>query len=191
MLHLLIERYVKTQNIIQVAQERIETVQQVYERHTSEETMTKDGYQRRSESVLSKGNRTSETKIYQTGGKSKRSLAPRSLTYGLTGINENRAITSNNNENNQCLDLVRPMHSFQPDDAGQGIVSAMNQSITESPLIQKNGEAYIKRTVTTTTTTTTTTTVTEKVVIPATEIPTNSSFHSAMDAIDDGMFHAQ
>lgn len=172
---------------MQCAQERIESVQQVYEKHTSEETMTKDGYQRRSESILHKGNRTSETKVFQSGGKSRRSLAPKSLTYGFNGINEHRAINGSNSDNNRCLDLARPMHSFQEDESGNGIISAMNQSITQTPFMQKDGNAYLERTVTTTTTTTTT--VTEKVMIPTAAIP-NSPYLPAIETIDVGTFHA-
>lgn len=162
-------------------------MQQVYEKHSSEEIMTKDGYKRRSESILHKGNCTSETKVYQNGGNSRRPLAPKSLTYGLSGIDEHQAM---NSDNNRCLDLARPMHNFQPDGVGNGIISALNQSITESPLIQKNGMSYIERTVTTTTTTTTT--VKEKVIVaPTAENPVDSPFVSPMDTIDVGMFHVQ
>lgn len=167
---------------MQCAQERIETVQQVYEKHISEEKMTKDGYERRSESVMQKGNRTSETKVYQNVTP-RRSLAPKSLSYALTDINEHQAIDNNGDGKNKCLDLVGPNANAD----NNGIISAMNQSITNSPLIKKNGMAWYERTVTTTTTTTTT--VTEKVLVPPSQVP-NSPFVQTMDAIDVGMFSA-
>lgn len=115
----------------------------------------------------------------------KRSLAPKSLSYAANGVNEHQAI--GNNTNNGCLDLARPMHSFGADLHNNGIVSAINESVTNSPLMQTNGCKHFIRTVTTTTTTTTTKTVMENIMV-SDEIP-KSQFLLPMPVIDIGMFH--
>lgn len=153
----------------QYAQQRIETVQRVYEKHFSQDTVSKDGRKHTSkrESFVQK----EDQRLIVTP---RRSLAPKSLTYGLKGANGHQAI---NGTNNIGLELVEPAHNFDVADNFNGVVSTMDKSsIINSPLIQRNGFEYYEKTVTTTTTVT----VTKKVIGP-TDTAKDSSFSEPID----------
>lgn len=142
----------------QYAQQRIETVEQVYQKHTAEETISEDGrnYRSKHESFVEKRQSTVKNDNRLMANTPRRSLAPKSLSYALKGGNEQQAINVNNNIG---LELVKPVHNFGVDKHVDGVVSTIDQSIINSPVLQKNG--FYEKTVTTTTTTTVT--VTKKV----------------------------
>lgn len=129
-------------------------MERVYKKHTSEDTISKDGRCRTSkrESFMQKDNRL-------LVNSPRRSLAPRSLSYAHKGANEHQAININDNVG---LELVKPVHNFDDDEHVNGVVSTLDESIINSPLLQKNGFSYYEQTVTTTTTVT----VTKKVIVP-------------------------
>lgn len=136
---------------MQCAQERIEAVQEVYQKHWSEDKISKDGLKRTSKKESTIVKRDTQSKL-TISGTPRRLLAPKSLSYALKGDNKQQAM---NGKNNVGLELVKPVHNFDANGFDDGIVSTMDKSVINSPMLQKNGIAYFEQQTITTTTTTT------------------------------------
>lgn len=155
-----------TPNCVQCAQERIESVQEVYQKHWSEDKISKDGLKctSKSKSIVKTYNQANRMVINSP----RRSLVPKSLSYALTPAKKHHATNGNNNVG---LELVKPVHNFDANGFGDGVVSTIDESIISSPILRKNGVAYYeKKTITTTTTTTTATTkmiTLQKIMVPS------------------------
>lgn len=162
-----------TTTTTQCAQHQIESMHRVYQKHFTEETVSKDGrkHTMKHESFVQQENRLMVNSP-------RRSLAPKSLSYGLKGANNHQAINVNNNIG---MELVKPVHNFDADKPVSGVVSTIDESIINSPLLQKNGFEYYHQTITTTTTETVTRTVVRS-------INTATEDSSILEPIDVGKF---
>lgn len=126
--------------LLQCAQQRIESVQEVYQKHWSQDKVSEDGLERTStkESIVKQAN-------LLTINTPRRSLAPKALSFALRGANKNVG-----------LELVKPVQNFDANNRVSGVVSKIDEAIINSPILQKDGGQYIEQKITTTTTTTTT-----------------------------------
>lgn len=101
------------------------------------------------------------------------------MSHAIKGANEHQAI---NVGNNVGLELVPAVYNFNNNGlvggGGGGTVATIDESIINSPLIQKNGHLYFEQTVTTTTITTT--------KIEVKNHPTHEA--QGLDSIDVGKF---
>lgn len=159
-------------NSLQHAQERIETVQEVYQKHWTEDKISEDGRHRTSTtgSIVKQANQqTKQTSLMINSPR--RTLAPKSLSHALKAANLHQPAL--NGKNNVGLELVKPVHNFAGNGFDDAFVSTIDESIVNSPILRKNGLRYYeKRIITTTTTTTTTKTETlEECIVPTNGVP--------------------
>lgn len=135
-------------------------MQEVYKERWSEDKISEDGRHHTSKkgSIVKQTASQLKTQLLSTP---RRLLAPKSLSYGLKGANKQQAMNGNHNVG---LELVKPVYNFDANGFDDGVVSTLDESIVNSPLLQKKGVYYERQFITTTTTTKTI--MTQRIMVP-------------------------